>query len=291
MTDQAKKDQISNELYAKRRAVVGTHVASQGQESDDESLLGYDSVEPGLPPASSDRRKWWLDNGAPARSTIKPPGNGYVPNLARPSNPFSPTPEPDWVKVDKPSAPPSRSASRAASIASNVSQTTRVRGDSSSRKLPPPFIPNDSAPEKPVRPSTFDGPPDEGRVHLKQTLRKAAPPKPSKPNLLRSESSQSTASIASTRSVPPPPEPRRLVSKMSTAANAMPPPSRVLSNPPSEQPNRTTAPQPPPPRMLKKPAPAAADPNPPLPPRRPTNGLMDDGDGQEMKEWAPLKPS
>jgi hypothetical protein len=32
-------------------------------ETDDEDLLGYESVEPGLPPASSDRRKWWLDNG------------------------------------------------------------------------------------------------------------------------------------------------------------------------------------------------------------------------------------
>jgi hypothetical protein len=66
--DDKKKEQLSQELYRQRRAVVGdTHAAGTGDDTDldDEDLIGYDSIEPGLPPASSDRRKWWLDNGIP----------------------------------------------------------------------------------------------------------------------------------------------------------------------------------------------------------------------------------
>lgn len=64
--DEKKKDALKGELYKQRKEVVGdTRAAGRlgEDESDDEDLLGYESVEPGLPPASSDRRKWWLDNG------------------------------------------------------------------------------------------------------------------------------------------------------------------------------------------------------------------------------------
>lgn len=62
--DEKKKEQLSQELYRQRRAVVGdTRATGTLEDTDDEDLLGYDSIEPGLPPASSDRRKWWLDNG------------------------------------------------------------------------------------------------------------------------------------------------------------------------------------------------------------------------------------
>lgn len=64
--DEKKKEQLSQELYRQRRAVVGdTHAAGGMEDTDDEDLIGYDSIEPGLPPASSDRRKWWLDSGMP----------------------------------------------------------------------------------------------------------------------------------------------------------------------------------------------------------------------------------
>lgn len=44
--------------------VGDTHAAGANMEdTDDEDLIGYEAIEPGLPPASSDRRKWWLDNG------------------------------------------------------------------------------------------------------------------------------------------------------------------------------------------------------------------------------------
>ncbi|CAK3847770.1 Inositol-1,4,5-trisphosphate 5-phosphatase 1 [Lecanosticta acicola] len=281
VVDQVKKDTISNELYTKRKTVVGNHTASQGAESDDESLYGYDSIEPGLPPASSDKRKWWLDNGMPARSTVLPPSAGHVPNPARPANPYTPSNEPDWVKVEKPNTPPSQSAS----LYSNVPVQSQ-RGVVP-RKLAPPSKLTD-APTQPHRPANVDGVADE-RVHLKQTLRKPAPPKPNKPNLLRSESQQSEQATASIKPVaaPPPPEPRRTgTPAWNTAKSVLPPPpprangsvDRTLNSPP---------PQPPPPR--KPVASSSADPGPPLPPRRQT-GLMDDEGEKELKDWVPLKP-
>nr|POE63331.1 inositol-1,4,5-trisphosphate 5-phosphatase 1 [Quercus suber] len=260
VVNQAKKDAISNELYRKRRAAVGDHTASRGADSDDESLYGYDSIEPGLPPASSDRRKWWLDNGMPARSTVKPIDSDHIPNPSRPSNPWTPTNEPGWVKVSRSDVP-------SAGIASGVSAASR-------RQLPQPLESSKEAPPKPPRPSTFDDSTDAGRVHLKQTLRKPAPQKPSKPSLLRSASGQSVASVTSTRSVPPPPAPRR-GGVVDQAA-----PTRVTAigqKAPSGTPDRGA--------------------NPPLPPRKQTaaaaaaTGLMDENAEQDLREWVPLKPS
>lgn len=65
--DEKKKEALKAELYNSRREFVGDTRAGGRlveDETDDEDLLGYESVEPGLPPASSDRRKWWLDNGS-----------------------------------------------------------------------------------------------------------------------------------------------------------------------------------------------------------------------------------
>jgi len=245
--DQTTKDNISAELYSKRREMIGDHPANhKGEDSDLESLGGYEPIEPGLPPASSDKRKWWLDNGMPARSSVRPPSNQQVPNSARPANPWSPTAEPDWVEVEQPTVTPSRTPF----VYNNVARSGSVKSDMPFRKPAPPPRSEEPAPEKPSRPATFnfDGASDDGRIHMKHTLRKPAPPpKPAKPNLLRGESSQSTAS---TRSVaaPPPPAPRRT------------------------------------------PLPAAAVANPPLPPRRPTNGLMDEAGGEELQGWEALKP-
>lgn len=51
-------------LYLRRRSEVGDPVANATpDELDDEDIIGYDAIAPELPPASSDRRKWWLDNG------------------------------------------------------------------------------------------------------------------------------------------------------------------------------------------------------------------------------------
>ena len=284
--DQVHKDKISTELYTKRRATVGAHTASQGADSDDEFLLGYDSVEPGLPPASSDKRKWWLDNGAPARSTVKPPSSNFVLNQSRPPNPFAPTSEPDWVRVDKPDTPPSR----AASVASNASFASRA--SELPRKLPPPYRTDllDEAPAMPPRPTAVDSGADGFRPHLKQTLRKPAPPpKPSKPLILRSDgSNQSTISTVSTRSAPAPPGPRRTNATNAAQNTALQASQRTANNPQSQG-VQTAPPQPPPQRTLRKVLPAVENADSPLPPRQTAPGLMD-GDNEAMQDWQPLQP-
>lgn len=62
--DDIVKKSLSQQIYAKRKAEIGnTSASSKDRSQDEEDLLGYDSIAPGLPPASSDRRRWWLDNG------------------------------------------------------------------------------------------------------------------------------------------------------------------------------------------------------------------------------------
>jgi len=62
--DEAKKQRLSEEIYSNRRQDIGDTTANaRNDDPDDEDLIGYDSIAPELPPASSDRRKWWLDNG------------------------------------------------------------------------------------------------------------------------------------------------------------------------------------------------------------------------------------
>ena len=64
MIDQGREETLSHEIYNKRCSDVGNATANaRDGDLDDEDLVDYDSIEPGLPPASSDRRKWWLDNG------------------------------------------------------------------------------------------------------------------------------------------------------------------------------------------------------------------------------------
>ena len=63
--DESAKDRLSRKLYERRRVDVGDVTANKinVETDEDEDLIGYDSIAPDLPPASSDRRKWWLDNG------------------------------------------------------------------------------------------------------------------------------------------------------------------------------------------------------------------------------------
>lgn len=63
MIDESLKESLVREIYKKRRKeIANTGTTTRNNDIDDEELLGYDSIAPGLPPASSDRRKWWLDN-------------------------------------------------------------------------------------------------------------------------------------------------------------------------------------------------------------------------------------
>ena len=116
IVDEGQRESISQQLYERRKAEVGDLTAHAGNDdTDDEDLIGYEAVEPGLPPASSDRQKWWLDNKQPARAHINvpngPDGRPMALNPNRPSNPFPNTEESDWISVP-------RSSSRATSFSS-----------------------------------------------------------------------------------------------------------------------------------------------------------------------------
>lgn len=107
IVNEKRRDKISREIYERRKAEVGGDAATLiSHETDDEDLIGYDAIEPGLPPASSDRQKWWLESGKMARSSISPPkpehpGSQTILNPKRPTNPHVPTDEPDWVSVPR----------------------------------------------------------------------------------------------------------------------------------------------------------------------------------------------
>ncbi|KAI9655664.1 MAG: inositol polyphosphate 5-phosphatase [Alyxoria varia] len=200
VVDSAYRDQLSSKIYAQRRAAVGDTTAND--ESEDDDLIGYESIEPGLPPASSDRSKWWLDKGLPVRSQVEPPSGDHVPNPARPSNPFAPTAEPDWVRQSGTESPPPAPPSRALSTRQTGSPMSSAAGQSGVARS------NTAKASMQTQPAQA------------MVARKPAPPLvPRKPNSLATASSQPPASTTTTGSglgwgnraqePPPPPKPRR----------------------------------------------------------------------------------
>jgi len=322
--DQATKDRISEELYMKRRAAVqGQSSSAKEFETDEESLIGYESIEPGLPPASSDKRKWWLDNGMPARSAVKPHPDGSHTDGSTTGNPFTPVSESDWVQVEKPWPTPKPPAlpirTRTLEQEEQASENPQAR----LRKVKPEVAAATTASTQPFIPAPHI---------MKQTLRKPAPPKPApKPSTLRSPSSNSNRSPAApaasaSHSQPPPPlpAPRRTTQNASPALSSssntpiQPPPPRRSGSTASPRPHsgassvRSTAtpppPLPPPSRRGTQFSSRAEElaPAPVLPPRRSNTGaapapaapagpargsLMDDeGSPEEMTTWRPLTP-
>ncbi|KAK6615432.1 SacI domain and endonuclease exonuclease phosphatase [Botrytis cinerea] len=243
--DDAIRDSLSRSIYDRRREEIGGATASSKLDgTDDEDLIGFESLEPGLPPASSSERKWWLDGGKLAKSQVQPPGNSkdVVPNPRRLSNPWSVSDEPDWVKVSRPGISSRNSSQRmslppaplgrngtvtrklpppfdASSLPSSQSRLgNQIRGNSSTSALPvkavlpPPQLvasnfstPTPTATAKPVLP-----PPQLTRRASTETTRssyKKAPPPPRKPVHLASTSvspTLSTSSLASRSKDPPP---------------------------------------------------------------------------------------
>jgi synaptojanin len=124
------RERISQELYQQRKSDVGdiTAVSLSSEDTEDEDLIGYDSIEPGLPAASSDRNKWWLDNRQPARANIQPPkASGSQSTVLNPNmsaNPFTPSQEPDWISV-----PRARVSSFSGNLSSSPYEHIQIPGD------------------------------------------------------------------------------------------------------------------------------------------------------------------
>ncbi|KAJ5217507.1 uncharacterized protein N7469_011132 [Penicillium citrinum] len=103
--DHTLKDSLRRTLYEqKQRDALSDSIHLLDLDDDDTMSQDSVSIAPGLPPASSDRSKWWLDNGMPVKATLKPPSN-TIPNPQRHSNPFTPDAEPDWVSIPTPPSP------------------------------------------------------------------------------------------------------------------------------------------------------------------------------------------
>jgi hypothetical protein len=116
VVDEAKKDALTRKLYAKRAREIKVAVddvdngGSDADSDDLEDVVGYEPIQEGLPPASSDRRKWWLDAEKSVAANVQLPsdGKGVMLNPRRPANPWRNTDgaadegeaEEDWVKVE-----------------------------------------------------------------------------------------------------------------------------------------------------------------------------------------------
>ncbi|KAM0495347.1 hypothetical protein D7B24_000184 [Verticillium nonalfalfae] len=212
IVDESHREQISQELYLRRKQEVGDPSTSlDTEDEDDEDLIGYDAIEPGLPPASSDRQKWWLDNKQPARAGVKPPppgadGQSMVLNPNRPANPFGVTTEPDWVTVSR-----SRVSSFSTNLSTSPYEHVNTPADlltstapSARRALPPPFDPS-TLPAPPPRTSTWV----DGSSNSMQRAETPPPPPPPRRQTAgptgSSNQSASMAALHKTQAVPPPP--------------------------------------------------------------------------------------
>jgi len=300
VVDEKIKATLSEELYNKRRAaVVGATANAKDDDSEAEDLLGYESIAPGLPPASSDRRRWWLDNGLPARSVLQAPGKDLIPNPDRPSNPWTPNNQPDWITGPSPTA-----------VMASPLLPSR---DASSRKVPPSI----DAARMAIR-NVSDGGSEPRKISMSSMRsttsndQKKAPPIPRKPPSLTSNNG-STLSLSTTRetvkpsqdspipvatSSPPiwrvPTSNRTFMPPTPTAASA--PTGSMSSNGPAPVRSSQTFPI----RgggsniaMSRTPTKSTSnlldDIPPRLPPRTGT-GLMDSDEGG-LSGWTPLKPT
>ncbi|KAK9467086.1 SacI homology domain-containing protein [Lipomyces arxii] len=79
------KEELSKQLYARRRGYVG-------------QLVDFNNDDPNrLPPPSTDKQKWWNDGGQSSKIAVVAPRSGMVLNPQRPANPFSFTDQPDFI--------------------------------------------------------------------------------------------------------------------------------------------------------------------------------------------------
>src|SRR5690606_5501481 len=89
-------------------------------------------------------------NGKMAKSSINPPrpdnpGSQVILNPKRPTNPYAPTDEPDWVSVPRSESRLSSFSSISTSPYEHVNHSTLLSSSASSsapRKLPPPYDPS-----------------------------------------------------------------------------------------------------------------------------------------------------
>ncbi|KAL3451334.1 SacI homology domain-containing protein [Aspergillus insuetus] len=103
VVDEIRKETLRQDLHAQQRGAAAHVLEAPTQpvriNNGSGDLISIEPIATGLPPPSSDQRKWWLDNGAPVKSSIRPPSNDYTLDVHRTSNPFSAQESPNWVPI------------------------------------------------------------------------------------------------------------------------------------------------------------------------------------------------
>lgn len=85
IVDREAKEKLSLQLYDQRRAEVGDTNDLVNLIDLNENMLSH-----GLPPPSSDQKKWWISGEQSAKVNLLAPEKNMVINPDRPSNPFTP---------------------------------------------------------------------------------------------------------------------------------------------------------------------------------------------------------
>lgn len=237
---------------------------------------------------------------------MQPPSNDHIPNPKRPSNPFTPSPEPEWVDVKKlqnngrPEPPPARGSQRTRPAEFNglSSSSSKSSSTTSLQQAQAPALPSHTARKMnvPLYPGhasqilNTDGPRDSYTDLQRTTSNASTNSLPALPYRATPPSSSSLQPTPSSnprvlRKPGPPPIPTKKPS-LSTHTSSTPfsrsaasPPHQALHDEPLSDPERGR-PQPPPPRrsmaapsgsglVAKKPVPNLidGDERPPLPPR------------------------
>ncbi|EPX71597.1 inositol-polyphosphate 5-phosphatase [Schizosaccharomyces octosporus yFS286] len=210
--DKAKKKKLFEEIYMQRKVEVRdanstsyTLIDISGSVAEKPNLIPYVPANgmDKLKKPSLDNRKWWFEDGLPARSIAARPGNDYQLNPDRPVNPFTPSKEPDWIKPEK-----------CLTLENRQEQDPAVNSQSnplhSLDASHPALIPQQS-PSKPTKPSKPE--------------RLAAPRmKPALPPRSNPSSSNSTSLRSSPSNIPPTPPPRK-------STNTTPQPDLLGSSP------------------------------------------------------------
>lgn len=120
VVDEKIKKDIADGLYARRRGgqvgatTVTTDLLSETADNqedvseDSSSMIEHDYVDAGLPAASSDKQKWWLEGGLAARSQLVDELGSRPSTGTGTGNPFALSTPDEWVRVDRPPALPTR---------------------------------------------------------------------------------------------------------------------------------------------------------------------------------------
>lgn len=140
--DEKRKAALLKELYTRRNRQLRENLDVEEEDSDDYDDVN-ESIAPGLPPASTDKKKWWIDGEKPIASTVGPPKDGMKLNPNRNGNPWREGGEEEWVMVDKtrttkPEAPPPRRGATKGDTASNRTTDANLNAGAKTPPKPPP---------------------------------------------------------------------------------------------------------------------------------------------------------